>query len=321
MLNRIKAWLHRPRFVPNALGVCSFSVSSSEILFSYASRKGQQLELQLCEKLLLPKNGNIVSVLSPLVEKLALKQMPCIWILNQEDYQLFLMESLPVEPSEFQSAIRWKMKGLLSFELNDAVIDQFPMPLQKTANPQKMMNVVVARQSFLQKVTQQIEASGLMMQIIDIPELSLRNVTAHFEADGRGSALIYLQEQSGQLIITRQKELYFSRRIDFDVNFFNTRFTDANVIAEKIALEVQRSFDYYQGQWRSQIPEQIFLMLPKMKSKEITDALSNYLGSPVTELSLDEVIPVAMKSALEQKSEFLPLIGGLLREGAYAARN
>lgn len=314
MLNRINEWLSKQHhLLPSANGLICLTSSETDLYVAYATKKSTHLELQLCDKISLPKNFNFSVILSPIVEKLRIENTPCIWILEPKDYQIFLMETLPVPEEEFQSAIRWKMKSLLSFELEDAVIDKIYMPIQKGANAQKMMTVIAAKKSYLEKITKQIKLSRLSMQVIDIEELALRNVTSKFETDEKSSALIYLQDHHCDFLITRQHELYFSRRIEMDLPLLQSPSGDEDHLLEKLALEVQRSFDYFQSQWRSQIPERIFLVAPRVTSINIADALSQYLGALVKQLELSQIISSVPGLDLEQKTEYLPLIGGLLR--------
>ena len=300
---------HKTNFIATPQ-LCCIHLHSNTISLASISRKSGQPDLLLCDISSYQKEEDFSTALALLVKKNHLENVPCSLLLNSEQYQLLQIEALPVTPAEFQAAIRWKIKDLIHIPLNDAVIDHFPMPLQKTANPQKMMTVVVASLNYLQKISDKIKTCGLNLTTIDIPELGLRNIAGLYERDEKSTALIYLQENQNQLLITRQKNVYFSRRLEAGL--------ETNL--DKLALEVQRSFDYYQSQWRQPPPANVVFATTSL---DLVKDLSQRLTTPVEILDLAQQMTVLQKLDLQQQTNYLLAIGGALREngGADATTN
>lgn len=323
MLNRVnkylslipswRNWFASREQVSSSNKSCCIYLYSHEATLAVISNLSGKLELEICKTVSFNKGADLAIVLEKLVKQLRLENMPCIWLLDQAHYQAMIVEDIPVDPSEFQAAIRWKIKNMLSFPTEDAVIDKFSLPVQKTFNAQKMIMVIAAKASYLQSICKKIESAGLHLSTIDTPELSLRNITAMYEQDEVSSALIYLQSKNSQLIITHKQQLYLSRRIEFQFDALKSIEINANHYLEKLALELQRSFDYFQSQWRMQPPTRIFLAVTQPTNIEIADVLSSFLGVTVKMLDLNEVIVNRAGLDREEQYRLLPLMGCLLR--------
>lgn len=288
-------------------GLCGVSVTSKELMIVYANKSSNKTQIELCEAY---PNNNISQTLSKAVKINHLKGMACSWILQPEDYQLLVTDALPVSAEEFQAAIRWKIKDLLHFSTNDVVIDSFVMPKSKIPGINKIM-VVAAQASQLQKMSDQFAECGLNLKIIDIPELALRNISALYEQNNASTAFIYVQDNLIHLLITAQKELFISRRLMLDLNKDeSTLFQDI----EKLTVEIQRSFGYYQNQWLKDPPSQVIFASTKEISNELTSLLSQNLNIPVKLLKLEDIMTSSQILSSEEQGKYLPLIGGLLRE-------
>jgi len=66
-------------------------------------------------------------------------------VLADTHYQLLLVEAPRVEPAELRAALRWKIKNLIDFHIDDVVIDVFEIPGQQDRpSGQAMMYVIAA---------------------------------------------------------------------------------------------------------------------------------------------------------------------------------
>src|SRR5207253_1595029 len=122
--------------------------------------------IEVCETQPYKNQSNLVSSLTTFVKNNSLKNIPCSLMLQPEDYQLLITDALPVTPTEFQAAIRFKIKDLIRFPLDDVVIDNFLMPKMKTSTQNKI-SVIVAQASKLKTLSDQIRNCGLDIKFID----------------------------------------------------------------------------------------------------------------------------------------------------------
>jgi MSHA biogenesis protein MshI len=299
-------------------GFCCISIlpSGFAIVKTEAATNGGNIKLSLRE-FIACKRANLAEALAAEVTKHKLDNTHCTWILPPENYQLILLEKLPVPDVEFQAAIRWKIKDLITFPTDDAVIDSFNVPPSNIASAKKNIMVAVSQLSYLQPLADIINESGLNLTIVDINELALRNIASLYEQDDNSVAMIFLQEKSSKIIVTRQKTFYFSRRLDWGLNVVSDAAQDSEIIdrnIDKLSLEIQRSFDYYQSQWRLPAPTKILLAPEIAPAIDIRSYLIKRLTTAVQDLDLNDILDCTPSLDKKQQGQFLPVIGGALSQ-------
>src|SRR5205814_7642129 len=126
--------------------------------------------------------------LGRVAERLAGRRNATVSVLDPSAYRLLLVEAPDVPPEELRAAVRWRVKDLIDFHVDDAVIDVFEMPPHARGGRNRMMYAVTAKADYVKQQIDLIEAAGLNLDVIDIGELSLRNVATLFEAEQRGTA-------------------------------------------------------------------------------------------------------------------------------------
>src|SRR4029450_12132281 len=116
------------------------------------------------------------------------------------------------------------------------VFDVFEIPDPPRRTNARMMFAVAARSQAIQRVANLISPVARGFDVVDIPELCQRNLSALLPQDQKGVALLTLSDRFAQLVLTREGVLYLTRRIDL---------ADSGALA----LEVQRSLDYYESHY------------------------------------------------------------------------
>lgn len=173
---------------------------------------------------------------------------PLSIVLPDDQYRLLLVEAPRVEPAELRAAIRWKVKDLIDFHIEDAVIDVFEIPGQEHRPPgQAMMYAVAARARDIRAQIDKVEKAGYQLDVIDISEMALRNLASLLEEDVQGVCLLHLQQKHGLLTLSRQAHLFLSRRLEIGLQDLQR---DVESASEQILLEVQRSLDYYDSHFQ-----------------------------------------------------------------------
>jgi MSHA biogenesis protein MshI len=88
--------------------------------------------------------------------------------------------------------------------------------------------------------------------VIDIPELSLRNLAARLPEAAAGLILLWLARSCAQLLVIKGDTLYVARGL---------RYAGEGPDVEAIALELQRSLDYFESYYE-QAPIAHLLVAP-----------------------------------------------------------
>lgn len=286
---------------------CCIQLTSNELSLIHIDKHDNQFELLATETFKFDKLESLPLVLSGVNSKYELAHIPTFVVLPFDAYQLFILDAMPVPDNELNQALSWRIKSLINYPITDAVIDYFTIPAKKAAPDNPMIGAVVTQKSWLKQLINIIESSGLALTTIDIPELSLRNLTSLYETDDKSTALIYFTEKFVILNITRHKKLYFSRRIELEADDNNgSRY-------EKLGLEVLRYFDYFQTQWRFAVPTRILIAYLNPETENQAKSLSDYLLTPVQTFSLKDIFfDEKSKNVIEH--QYLIPFGSALRQ-------
>lgn len=273
------------------------------------------------------------ALLQKLSKEYQLDASHCISVAAQESFSLLLVESPEVDASELKAAVRWRIKELIDFHIDDAIIDVFDIPGQKERGRPKLMYVVASRTSAVQQQIDLLEQNYLNLSVIDIPELALRNIAALLPEDKSGVATLYIGRDHGMLVVTRDQNLYLSRRIDIGLGQLQSYLEspaekDEFVLdgeepampvqleraMDNIVLEVQRSLDYYESHFS--LPPVSGLVIAPMEEEipGVMGYLGANLGVPVRMLDLNALIESEETLSDKRQSQCLFAIGATLRE-------
>ncbi|HVY65692.1 MAG TPA: hypothetical protein VHH11_12795 [Gammaproteobacteria bacterium] len=243
------------------------------------------------------------------------RRAPTVSVLDPGGYRLLLVEAPDVPADELRAAVRWRIKDLIDFHVDDAVIDVFEMPPHARGGRNRMMYAVTARAEFVKQQIDLMEGAGLALQVIDICELSLRNVAALLEDDERGAAFLYLGERHSTLLLVRQGVLYLARQVDTGVATLAEAGELRPELVGGLALEVRRSLDYFESHY-----EQTSILQLHTCGLEAADReqLSRELGMTVRDVDLTKLLDVDAALSPELQRLCLPAIGAALRKDPVA---
>ncbi|MGE0080724.1 MAG: pilus assembly protein PilM [Thiohalomonadaceae bacterium] len=249
-------------------------------------------------------------VLGELAREHRLGDCRCVSVAAQRDFSLLLVEAPQVDPTELKAAVRWRIRELLDFHIDDAVIDVFDIPGQRERGRPKLMYVVAARMAAVKQHIGLLERAGAQLEVIDIPELCQRNLAAQLPEDQNGVAFLRLGHGDGLLTLTRDGALYLARTIDFGVAQLKE---DGERLVEALVLEVQRSLDYYESYF-SLPPISALVMAPTEEPLPgVINQFAASLGIPVRVLDLNAVFETGRTLPDALQARCLTAIGAALR--------
>lgn len=243
----------------------------------------------------------------------------CLTLLAPDEYQLLLVEAPNVPPAELKTAVRWRVKDMLDYHVEDATIDVLDIPPDPSgANRSHSMYAIAARNEVIKDCIGRFEAANIPLSVIDIGETAQRNIAALFEPPGRGLAFLYVGASHALLTINFSGELYLARRIDVAASQLTAPSEAVREDARgRILLELQRSFDHFDRQFPFVGPVKLMLG-PEPADTGITGYLSENLGIPVERARLDEVLGVDTGAILggDAAWRLFPVLGAALRNEA-----
>lgn len=231
-------------------------------------------------------------------------------VLDAADYQLVQVESPDVLPAELKAAVRWRLKDVIDFPVEDAVVDVFDMPEPARRTGAKMMYAVAAKPQAVARRVAGLSAAARRFDVIDIPELALRNIAALLPEAADGLILLWLEGDSAQLLVIKQTALYVTRHVQFAGGVAEA---DGLPNVDAIALEVQRSMDYFESHY-DQAPLRHLIVAPNdPHSARYAQALAYESAMRVELIDLSRAIELA-PGVLPADRRSLLAIGAALRD-------
>jgi len=240
-----------------------------------------------------------------------------ITILGGGEYQILSVDAPNVAPDELKTAVRWRLKDMLDFHVDDATIDVLDLPLDPEAavRAQHSMFAIAARNSVIEARQKLFTAAKVDLAVIDIPETAQRNISALVEPPGRGVAMLSFGEEGGLLTVSYRAELYLARRIDIGLEqLLDADIERRNGAFDRVTLELQRSLDNFERQY-SFISVAKLVLAPSAVNG-LDEYLSSNLYTPVDTLDLATLFDFERAPELADRlvqQRFLVPLGAALR--------
>ncbi len=242
----------------------------------------------------------------------------CTTLLGGREYQLLNVEAPNVPAAELKTAVRWRLKDMLDFPVDDATIDVLEIPVDENAQvrAQRSVFAVAARNSVVSTRQHLFADAKLGLSVIDIPEMAQRNVSAMLEPEGRGVAMLSFGRDGGLLTVSYRGELYLSRHLDVSMEQLLEPDPDRKHQSfDRITLELQRSLDNFERQFSFISVARLVLAPSAVIGLE--EYLSSNLYMPVDTLDLASLIDLDavpdMGDKAQQHRYFLQ-VGAALRD-------
>lgn len=260
----------------------------------------------------------VATLLDKLAKDCHAERYQCSTLLGAGDYRILAVEAPNVAPDELKTAIRWRLKNMLDFHIDDATIDVLNIPPEKNAAARNhAMYAIAARSKTIGQRQDLFGQAGFSLSIIDIPEMAQRNMAALLEPEGRGIALLSFNEQGGLLTITYGGELYLPRRIDVTLpQLLDPDAARQSACHDKVTLELQRSLDHFDRQYHF-ITLAKLVLAPLGRHSGLPEHLATHLQIPVETLDLNDVfdlskVPEILPPAQQQR--YFLTLGAALRQ-------
>lgn len=241
---------------------------------------------------------------SAALRALNLPAMPVSGVLQSADYQLALVETPDVPPAELRAAMRWRLRDTIDFRVEDAVIDVFDIPPQSRGSQGRMMYAVAARLNAVERQSA-ILAGFPGFDVVDVPELCLRNLVGLLPTAANGIAMLYLGDSSATVVLVRGTTFYFARQMNLQVAPLNS---------ESVVLELQRSLDYYERHFDQPPITRIAIAPVGERASALATDLGADSGFDVSILDLNTLMQCAVPLDLTAQSHGLMAVGAALRQ-------
>lgn len=252
---------------------------------------------------------------------LGLSRYRCLTLLPSSDYQLMLVEAPSVPADEVKQAVRWRLKDMLDYPVNEATVDVLDIPPDPNGVGRgHSMYAVAARNEVIRNCMERFDAARIPLSVIDVAETAQRNIAGLFEPPERALAFLHAGSSHALLTVNFRGELYLARRIDVGIDqLFGAGAEEAR---SRILLEVQRSFDHFERQFPFVGSMAKLLLGPEPRDTGLATHLAGNLDIPVERAQLAQAIDFAPQAGLDDASAWrlFSVIGAALRDQNGAKR-
>jgi len=244
-----------------------------------------------------------------------LGQYRCTTLLQPTEYQLLMVDAPSVPRDELKAAIRWRVKDLLEYHIDDATMDVLDIPVDKDApGKSHYMYAVSAKNDVVQGQIAQFERANIALQVIDIPETAQRNIAQLYETAERGVGMLTFDRGGGLFTLSFEGELYLARRLDISWTQLAGAPDDARQgYFERIAVELQRSLDHFERQYQN-ITLSELLLGPMPEDIGMLEFLRSQLYLPLRQIDLADALEFEGAGVgTDQQWQLLHALGAALR--------
>jgi MSHA biogenesis protein MshI len=304
----------------SAHGVTGVSQENAGIALAHVTGSRDKPHLSCCTFFEGGLSANEDS-LQEVVKDSRLVRSRAVGVVGFGSYGLFQVSPPPVPDDEMRDAVRWQIKDLVDYPLDEAVVDVFQVGADRHREGAKDVYVVVARKSVVWQQIELMRHARLKIDAIDIPELSLRNLAVLLPEDARGVSLLHLGVDRGVVIVCRGGRLQLARDIPFgtaalsagkDLSEPDGYDDNSRERLNSLALDIQRSLDYYESSFRQTPVAALYVLPSRMPLPDLLPELQNRLGTPVKPYVLGDVLSGERETLLEA-DKCLLAVGAALR--------
>jgi len=255
--------------------------------------------------------------LERVAREFGVKRFQCTTLLKPQEYNILLVEAPNVKREELKSAVRWRIKDMLDYHVDDATVDVLDVPVPSgSAQRARQMYTVAARNDTIRATIERFTAAGMPLAVIDIPDTAQRNLAARLEADQRALVALTFDAYGGLITVSFAGELYLSRRLDITAAQLAEAQDEARTrLFDRALVETQRSLDHCERTYPFFAMGRV-VVGPFPGDSALREHLSANLYLPVEALDLNQVLRLPAAAAgwtPAQQSKWLKLLGAGLR--------
>ena len=232
------------------------------------------------------------TLLTELAVQHQLNKIPCNLVLSPDEYQLSQVDAPEVAKQELRAALYWQIKDLIDFHIDDAVIDHIELP-NHSASGKKQLLIIASRESIIQSHVDLLHAANCNLHTIDIAIQSARNIINLLPTDNDSVGLLNLWADQSRLSVLLEHDIYINRSSSIgteSLTFIAEDDVNSQSILDSLALELQRTFDYFESHSRQAAITHLLILNNGQSIEHLPQLLQQRLGLDCQTIDLKEVL-------------------------------
>jgi MSHA biogenesis protein MshI len=242
-------------------------------------------------------------VLKKIIADFDLRRIPVSAVIGASDYQIAQVQAPDVPRPELRAAARYTMRDVFDFPIDNAVVDVFDLPAEANSGAKGTCFAIATRGDAVEQITNTFERHFRRFDVIDIPELCQRNLAALLPQDAKGVAFLLIRDDFAQLVLTRNRMLYVTRRFDFRQRGELNGDADAELHElpldpQMLSLELQRSLDYYESHFDEGAITDLFIAPAGIRANLMAAELGASTGLRISMFNIHDLVDVSFSAEI-----------------------
>lgn len=217
--------------------------------------------------------AHAIEILLARYPRLNLKGARAQVVLGPRLVQQTTIDRPQLSEAELQQALPWSLKDLIDIPPADLIADYYDPAIQISGRDK--VHVVAVQKSWLAKVLQPLNDARLEIDGVVNEDLAMCSLL-----DAKHPPLMLVSQyaqQQAQLLLIKQRALVVSRQLKPLQSVVDQGELDTYEI-ESLAIELQRSTDYFSGQLRQAPLQHVYLAFPGSHVHELCEHLGQSLS-------------------------------------------
>lgn len=239
------------------------------------------------------------------------KNAECRWILSRSLYQTYQIDPPNVLPKEMDEAIKWQVKDLLEYPIDQALVTHYQPSFKEGQSEQ--VTAIATNKLLVESIIEAAQKTDLTFTSIDIEELTIGHALGDYIEENQLigfvgediSGLVFNFYQSGGLAFTRHKKGKFlpnSHQHEFSLE------QEQEAEEEAFLLETQRTLDYVVSQIFRRPIDKILLQENSREDAKLAEVIHQ-----ITELEVNLVSPRLISDNEDLAKPSLAEVGAAMR--------
>ena len=243
----------------------------------------------------------------------------CSVVMHPSAYQLLLVDAPDIPEEELKDAMRFRIKDLIKFSLEECVVEAFQLPNDAYRGRLKMVYTAATNEKIVETLIDYIELSALNLWQIEISELAIRNLASLSPYDQQGVAILWLKSSCSYLNLCHNSDLYLSRKFDAGIASAQStpQLTSFQSDMEQLTLEIQRSLDYYESQLGKGSVHCIYLAPLSQPAPGVIEFLQQNLPVSIEPLDMTSLFSDCPNITTSEQALCMTAIGTAIRSPGY----
>jgi MSHA biogenesis protein MshI len=254
-----------------------------------------------------------LSQLTSLSKQFKLNDMPCNVVLSPDEYQVLQVDAPEVPKQELATALLWQVKDLVNYHVDDVVLEHVEMDTDLTSGREQIL-VLVCRKSLIEDYVELLKNASCQLNAIDTSLFSSRNLISRLQDPSTNDSigLLNLWQDYCRISVLLNDGIAINRPSTINLDSLSF-ISDENgyAIIDSLALEIQRTFDYYERHSRQAPIQQLYIISNGAPVHDLAELFQSRLGIECILLDVADALDVPNDILLTNNC--IAALGGALR--------